>query len=217
MKPTNALKLFKAFFALMFDDESLRTVGEMSDVLVETHAFDLAAQYLKRDYACDALIHDRYIPPAHDLGQLLTSPQNSLGYIYAKTMKKSGFDPNLHADMTTESDAKYVQLRLSQTHDIWHIITGFNTSEVGEIGLQAFYLAQLPSPLAAILVANSLIYNTLIAPEELSSLLDMIMKGLDMGRRANALFPQKWEEAWDRPLTEWQSGLNIQPIQSKLL
>jgi ubiquinone biosynthesis protein COQ4 len=213
MKSMNALKLFKSFIAMMFGDDSLQTVGEMSDALVETPAFALAAQHLKQDPACARLIRDRYIPPAHDLDQLLSYPQDSLGYIYATAMKKSGFDPNLHVGMSAESDAKYVEVRLSQTHDIWHIITGFDTSGIGEIGLQAFHLPQLPYPLATVLIANSLISSTLLKPEELPSLLDAIAKGADMGRNAGALFAQKWEEAWDKPLTQWQAELNIQPIQ----
>ena len=213
MKPMNAFKFFKSFFAMMFGNESLKTVGEMSDALVETPAFDLAAQHLKLDPACARLIQDRYIPPAHDLDQLLTYPQDSLGYIYAAAMKKSGFDPNLHKGMTPQSDAKYVELRLSQTHDIWHVITGFDTSAIGEIGLQAFHLPQFPYPLATILIANSLMAGTLLVPEELPSLLHAIAKGSDMGRRAGTLFAQKWEEAWDKPLTQWQAELNIQPIQ----
>ena len=212
MKPMTALRFFKSFFALMFGNYSLETIGEMSDALLETPAFDLAAQHLSRDPACAVLIRDRYIPPNHDLDQLLTYPQESLGYIYAAAMKKSGFDPNLHMGMTAESDAEYVELRLSQTHDIWHIITGFGTSGIGEIGLQAFHLPQLPYPLATILIANSLMSSTLLAPEELPTLLEAIAQGSDMGHRAKALFAQKWEEAWDKPLTQWQTELNIQPI-----
>lgn len=74
---------------------------------METPAFALAAQYLKRDPACAALIRDRYISSAHNLDNLLTYPQDSLGYIYASAVKKTGFDPNLHAGMTAESDAHY--------------------------------------------------------------------------------------------------------------
>jgi ubiquinone biosynthesis protein COQ4 len=136
-----------------------------------------------------------------------------LGYIYAATLKKTGFDPNLHAGMTADSDAKYVELRLSQTHDLWHIVTGFDTSAIGEIGLQAFHLPQFPYPLAAMLVANSLMSSTLLAPEELPTLLEAIAQGWQMGATANPLFAQKWEEAWDKPLAQWQAELNIQPVQ----
>jgi ubiquinone biosynthesis protein COQ4 len=207
--------IFKSFFAMLAGDESLQSVGEMSDALLETPAFDLAAQHLKRDPACAVLIQERYIPPAHDLNKLLTYPENSLGYIYAAAMKKSGFDPNLHTDMTAESDAKYVELRLSQTHDIWHVITGFDTSAIGEIGLQAFHLPQFPYPLATMLIANSLISSTLLNPEELPQLLDAIAQGWQMGETGKALFAQKWEEAWDKPLAQWQAELNIQPIENR--
>jgi ubiquinone biosynthesis protein Coq4 len=208
------LLIFKSFFAMLSGDESLESVGELSDALVETPAFNLAAQHLNRDPVCAVLIRDRYIPPIHDLDKLLTYPQNSLGYIYATAMKKTEFDPNLHASMTDESDAKYVELRLSQTHDLWHVVTGFDTSAIGEIGLQAVHLAQFPYPLATMLVANSLISSTLLAPEELPKLLEAIALGWQMGKTAKSLFAQKWEDAWAKPLIQWQAELNIQPIQN---
>jgi len=206
------LIIVKAFFAMASGDTSLSLVGEMTDALLETPAFDLAAHYLKQNQACGVLIRDRYIPPMHDLEQLLTYPKNSLGYLYAAKMKETGYDPNLHAGMTAQSDAHYVELRLSQTHDLWHLVTGFDTSLTGEIGLQAFHLAQFPYPLATMLVANSLVANTLLMPEDLPSLLAAIAQGFQMGKTAKPLFAQRWEDAWEKPLTQWQTELNIQPI-----
>ncbi len=52
------------------------------------------------------------------------------------------------------NDAVYGELRLSQTHDLWHVVTGFDTTVVGEIGLQAFHLTQFPYPLASALTAQ---------------------------------------------------------------
>ncbi|MEA5620256.1 Coq4 family protein [Cronbergia sp. UHCC 0137] len=205
------LIIFKSFFSMLSGDNSLDSVGEMTDALLETPAFALTAIHLKRDPACGKLISDRYIPPSHDLDKLLTYPQDSLGYIYASTMKKTGLNPNLHGGMKAESDAHYVELRLSQTHDIWHILTGFDTSLMGEIGLQAFHLPQFPYPLATMLVANSLMSSTLLAPQELPPLLEAIAQGLEMGKTVKPLFAQKWEEAWEKPLSQWQRELNIQP------
>ena len=206
------LTIVKASVSMLFGDNSLQTVGELTDGLLETPAYDLVAQHLNQDPACAALIHDRYIPPAHDLETLLTYSTDSLGYIYAAHMKKMGFDPNLHAGMTAESDAAYVELRLSQTHDLWHIVTGFDTSLAGEIGLQAFHLPQFPYPLATILVANSLIATTLRTPEMLPQLLEAIAQGFQRGKTAKPLFAQKWEEGWEKPLIQWQTELNIQPL-----
>uniref|UniRef100_B8HQL5 Ubiquinone biosynthesis protein n=1 Tax=Cyanothece sp. (strain PCC 7425 / ATCC 29141) TaxID=395961 RepID=B8HQL5_CYAP4 len=206
------LLIFKSLSALLAGDTRLETVGELTDALLETSAFDLAAQHLKTDPGCASLIRDRYIPPAHDLEELLTYPEDSLGYIYAATLKTAGFDPNLHAGMTAETDAKYVELRLSQTHDLWHLMTGFDTSIPGELGLQAFHLAQFPYPLATMLIANGLISSTLLTPEDLPELLDAIALGWKMGKTAKPLFAQKWEEDWQKPLAQWQTELNIQPI-----
>jgi ubiquinone biosynthesis protein COQ4 len=206
------LVIAKSFIAMLYGDDSLATVGQLADALVETPAFDLAARHLQRDPACAKLIRDRYIPPRHDLDRLLTYPQNSLGYIYATTMKKAGFDPNLHIGMTTETDAKYVELRLSQTHDLWHIITGFDTSPIGEIGLQAVHLAQFPYPLATMLLANSLMSATLFAPGELPKLLGSIARGWEMGETARSLFAQKWEEGWEKSLVQWREELNVRSI-----
>jgi ubiquinone biosynthesis protein Coq4 len=207
------LLILKSSVSMLLGDNSLQTVGDLTYGLLETSAYDLVAHHLNQDPDCAALIRDRYIPPAHDLETLLTYPTNSLGYIYAAEMKKKGFDPNLHAGMTAKTDAEYVELRLSQTHDLWHIVTGFDTSVIGEIGLQAFHLPQFPYPLAAMLVATSLISSTLKEPEMLPKLLEAIAQGFQMGKTAKPLFSQKWEEGWEKPLTQWQAELNIEPIQ----
>lgn len=120
------LLIVKSSVSMLLGDNSLQTVGELTYGLLETSAYDLVAHHLNQDPDCAALIRDRYIPPAHNLNTLLTLPPDSLGYLYAAQMKKTGFDPNLHAGMTAKSDAEYVELRLSQTHDLWHIITGFD-------------------------------------------------------------------------------------------
>lgn len=207
------LLIAKSCTSMLLGDYSLDEVGDLAYGLLGTPAYDRLAQYLNQDPACATLIRDRYIPPAHDLDALLTLPPDSLGYIYAAQLKKTGFDPNLHAGMTAKSDAEYVELRLSQTHDLWHIITGFGISLVDEIGLQAFHLPQFPYPLATMLVATSLIFTTLRKPEMLPQLLAAIAQGFHMGKTAKPLFAQKWEEGWEKPLTQWRAELNIQPIQ----
>lgn len=207
------LLLVKSSVSMLFGDNSLQTVGDLTYGLLETPSYDLMAQRLKQDPASAALICDRYLPPAHDLDQLLTLPHDSLGYLYAATMKKTGFDPNLHQGMVAESDGHYVEMRISQTHDLWHIVTSFDTSFIDEIGLQAFYLSQFAYPVGSMLVGNSLMSLTLREPEHLPQLIEAINKGLQMGKTAKSLFAQKWEEGWEKPLTQWQTELNIQPIQ----
>lgn len=205
-------KTAKAFLKVLLDDKgNLDFIKELSTSLVDNRAFQLAVEKMKTKPEVAATIAERYMAPPHDLNALLQYPQGSLGYTYASSLKQAGFR-TLAAKVKIDSDTSYVENRWYQTHDIWHIITGFDTSEIGEIGLQAFYLAQFQLPLASMLIANSLIGITLIKPEELSLLLGAIAKGWEMGQTAKPLIAQKWEEAWEKPVAAWRAELNVQPI-----
>jgi ubiquinone biosynthesis protein Coq4 len=205
------MPLFEPYVALMTGDMELDIVDEMSRTLLETPSFEKAVKTLQQDPACAALIAERYMAPTHDLEALLQYPEDSLGYLYAKKMRQQGFRAeDLYEGLSIISDASYVEARLSQTHDIWHIVTGFGPSVSDEIGLQAFHLTQFPYPLGVSLVSSSMMSTMIFSPEELPTLMESIRKGLEMGKAAKPLFAQKWEENWEKSLIEWRSELGIQ-------
>lgn len=207
------LTAMKGFFTLLTTKDNLDAVDELSSILIYSRAFELAAETMQTDPEVANLIQERYHPPVHDLEQLLQYPTDSLGYLYASTLEQSGFE-RIDPEIVINSDTAYIEYRWQQTHDIWHLITGFNASPIEEIGLQGFYLAQSRLPLASMLIANALISTTLLTPEDLPQLLKTIEKGWMMGLQAKPLFAQKWEEAWEKPLSQWQTELNIQPFNS---
>jgi ubiquinone biosynthesis protein COQ4 len=209
--PASLFRILGTFLAMTGGDSSLELVGALTEGLLETPSYALAAEHLRRDPACAALIDERWIPGPQDLGRLAALPEGSLGHAYAREMIRLGYDPNLHAGMEPESDAVYVELRLSQTHDLWHVITGFETSVNGEIGLQAFHLTQFPYPLASVLTAQALLSTTIFEAGNLSALVQAIHTGLQMGQRARPLFAQRWEEDWEKPLAQWRQELNLLP------
>ena len=214
--PPQLFRVLGTFVAMSGGDTDLELVGALADALLETPSYALMAEQLRRDPACAALIEARWIPPAHDLEQLAHLPEDSLGQAYAASLARLGYDPNLHAGMVPASDAAYVELRLSQTHDLWHVVTGFDTTVAGEIGLQAFHLTQFPYPLGAALTAQALLSITLGAPELLPELVEAIRIGLQMGREARPLFAQRWEEGWERPLAEWREALQLRPFGERV-
>ncbi|AFY47839.1 uncharacterized protein involved in ubiquinone biosynthesis [Nostoc sp. PCC 7524] len=207
------LTAMKGFFTLLTTEDSLDAVDELSSILVHSRAFELAAEDMQLNPDVASLIQERYSPPAHDLEQLLQLPPDSLGYLYASRLKELGFE-RIDLDIDINSDTTYIEYRWQQTHDIWHLITGFSASSIEEIGLQAFYLAQFRLPLAGMLIANALIGMILLTPEDLPQLLETIAQGWMMGLNAKPLFAQRWEEAWQKPLSQWQAELNIQPFKA---
>lgn len=205
------LKAMKAFFFLLFEPENLDTVDELSSTLVRSRAFELAAEAMQANPEVAVILQQRYIAPAHDLDALLQYPQDSLGYAYASSLKEQGFD-RIDPEVKIDTDTSYIEYRWQQTHDIWHVVTGFGTSEIAEIGLQAFYLAQFRLPLASMLIANALVSTTLLQPEELPQLLKAIAQGWELGISAKPFIAQKWEEAWEKPVSQWRRELNVQAI-----
>jgi ubiquinone biosynthesis protein Coq4 len=150
--------------------------------------------------------------PAPDLSKLMSYPPNSLGYLFAQQMTNFGLDPGFYRKVTITDDATYIVFRARQTHDIWHIITGFDIDVTGEVGIKAFELAQTRRPLAGIMIAGAFVKVLLNQPEVLDQLVDSIAIGYRMGRKAKPLLGQKWEEHWEKPLEEWRSQLNLEPM-----
>ena len=206
------LRFLKSFVMMTISEDGLEAVGEFAEVVSTMPVQEGAVKVLKQDPDCAKLIEERYIPADYDLDYLMTLAPDTLGYQFAKAMKEKNFDPNLHRGLTAETDGKYVELRLSQTHDIWHVITGFDVSEIDEIGLQAFHLTQFPYPFAIGVLASSFIASIIWEPKSIPAMIDAIVKGLTMGKTAKSLFAQKWEEAWDKPLVQWQEELNVKPL-----
>jgi ubiquinone biosynthesis protein COQ4 len=202
----------KAFVTLLLDESgSLEPVWELSSSVLDSDAFQLAVASMKTMPDVATILAERYTPPPHNLEVLLEYPKDSLGYGYAHYMKQLGFQA-LEPTITVDSDIRYVEARWQQTHDIWHIITGFDTSEIGEIGLQAVYLAQFQLPLSTLLIANALIGVTLFQPQALAAMLGAIAQGWHMGKTAKPLIAQKWEDAWEKPIAVWRTELNVQPV-----
>lgn len=205
----NALSVSKGILSLLRNPSNTESVYDIEDGLYGTQAMQLAVDFIKTDANTAQLVQDRYIAPAPDLDALLQYPQDSLGYYYAAALTEAGFDPEFYRAIAVQDDASYILLRLRQTHDIWHLITGFGTDVAGELGLKAFELAQTRRPMALVLLTFGLLKALLKAPDTLATLLPTISQGYQLGLRTQPLLSQKWEEQWDKPLQQWQQELGI--------
>lgn len=78
---------------------------------------------------------------------------------------------------------EYVKARLRQTHDILHVLTGFNTSPFGETALQAFYAGQSTTSLSAIVlfkvIASHFKDPSKESVKHVKAMMDGLCKGLE--------------------------------------
>lgn len=158
------------------------------------------------------MISQRYFGSQYKLEDLKENcAPGSLGYAYYHHMTENGIPAYDYSNYESPDDISYVKLRKMQTHDIWHVVAGYNVDLLGELGLQGFYHGQGPSVYQTLLMLALLLHYATIQTKELSLALDVVFEGWERGRKARTLWAVRWEEIWNRPLTELQTELNIPP------
>ncbi|MEB3172727.1 MAG: Coq4 family protein [Cyanobacteriota bacterium] len=186
-------------------DSVFRIAGTLSGSPMSTQMF----RHLLDNPAMAALIAEHWRPAPIDLDALEALPEGTIGHVYAHQLRSQGLTPDSLIDpKPIQSPQDYIVHRLRETHDIVHVLTGFGTDGDGELGLQAFNLAQNRSPLAVMLIFGGLL-ATLQNDEPLEPLLKALMRGFELGLKAPCVIACKLEEGWDRPLADWQRELGL--------
>jgi ubiquinone biosynthesis protein Coq4 len=145
-----------------------------------------------------------------DLHALAAHPEGTLGRAYGEHMLQNKLDPSAIPSLPSTTSHEFLRAHLYETHDIWHVATGFQTDVAGELGLQAFYLAQLPTRLAPALLAGGLFNTMLFAWGDRDRRMRAIVRGWLLGRRARQLFGVAWADLWSTPLTEIRAKLRLE-------
>lgn len=108
------------------------------------------------------------------------------------------------------SNDSYVQAHLYETHDLWHVLTGFGPDVAGEAGLQAVYAAQLPGALPAALVSALLLNAALTrSGSKMKERFDAVSRGWTLGIQAKSLFGYDFRKNFARPLEDVRKELGI--------
>jgi ubiquinone biosynthesis protein Coq4 len=203
------LKTLKGAVTLALDPSRADATPDIEDGMIKLKATQLAIDYVKTVPGIVEIVQERYLAPPPDLASLAKLPSGSLGQCFAEYIEQTGFDPNYYRALPITDDTSYILTRLRQTHDIWHLVTGLGSNVNGELGLQAFCLAQIRIPLPILLIAGGLLRTLFTAPDELGLLLEQIAIGYRLGAKAKPFLAQKWEDNWHRPLAQLREELNV--------
>ena len=205
--------------------KTVENVFDLEDAFARTIWMDNCVERIKENPDSARLIEERYMGPEYNLDELLKQPKDSFGYTYAKVMTLKGFTPHFYRDRPSVDDERdYVTMRVRKTHDLYHTLSGFSMS-IGEIGVIAINVCQQSYPAFALIDLVSLIsacFPGMVqfgAAEKIESaklagtVFDALSMGVEMGRKANPLFPLKFEEMLKMPLEEVRKNLNITPVK----
>lgn len=176
---------------------------------------DRKIERIFEDPRCRRLYEERRMIDSRtiDLDRLGALPEGTLGRAYADFLRSRGLTPDVFDDPPREVGdprAVYVIQRLRQTHDLWHVVTGYDTDAPSEIALQAFTFAQLHAPSSLILA----VAGTAKAARHVPGMPRAVIAAFRAGRRSEemALFP--WEDHWETPLAEVRALLGVRPVRA---
>ena len=141
-----------------------------------------------------------------DFAALEQLPDGTLGREYARFLKDNGISPEPFEALPDVGDerAAYILQRLRQTHDLWHVLTGYTPDVAGEVLLQAFTFAQLGLPSAFFLALFGTVRFLLFRRGHLKALARAYRRG-----KATRFLPTvRWEDHWATPVAELREAFH---------
>jgi ubiquinone biosynthesis protein Coq4 len=205
--------LLSGAFILIFNRKNYKPIYRGFRYFMEHKSYQIALGRLKADPGTLELLETRYRQGEQvNWDHLKRLPHETLGFQFARFMNHPEVTPlerlpEAKTEINPEID--YLRQRIRLIHDIHHVVCGYPADELGEMGISAFYVAQIQSPLNSMLLAFGLIKCTIKMPERLPELMREICRGYEMGLRSRNLFGVKWEEMWSLPLSKVREELGV--------
>jgi ubiquinone biosynthesis protein COQ4 len=145
-----------------------------------------------------------------DRAALATLPPGSLGAAYLEMTARARINAAgiVEASMAEreapleEGDQKFVGERMRDTHDLWHVVTGYGTDVLGELALLAFTYAQVPQPGIGLIIGFAYLQGVAPVNAEMRA-------AYRRGKSATWLPIVAWEQLLARPLDEVRAELGV--------
>jgi len=177
--------------------------------------WDKTIAMLNKNPEIKAAIREQRVSGPIDLEELKAMEYGSLGQVFAEHCANRGLNPNL-VNIPLEDESDWLLNHLFQSHDIWHVITGWANDEVGEVGLAGFYCGQLRSP-AFFMFLFSLIMmkKVLRKDDQIDEHVGAFCAGYHAGQAAKPLFGVDWSTHWEVPLKELRKRFAVNADEPK--
>ena len=205
------LRFGSTFVRLVRDTDRLDLVFALVDSL-DPEAPALQAMLARPEVA--ASLARREPTLRFELTRLRAMPEGSLGRAFAAFLDQRGLDPTGLYHSSPEAadiDAERFKLHMERTHDLWHTVLGFDTDVAGELGLQAFTMAQLGSPLGYMILSAGLLNTLFLAPADGPRRMEAITRGWQLGKRLRPLYGADWVGMLSWPLEQVRDHFGVAP------
>ncbi|MEC4812265.1 MAG: Coq4 family protein [Scytonema sp. PMC 1069.18] len=156
--------------------------------------------------------------PYIDLEELSKYPQDTFGREYADYMRENHLKPfNISPELEDVAKRNVFALRYIATHDIFHLLLGFDTSYAGEIGVLAFAATQNYSKSLKYSLWLAKFLYPIIAPQQRKAIFINVQKGIELGKRVQFLLGYRFEEHWKEPIKKLRNQLGLPEVVMSIL
>ncbi len=158
-------------------------------------------------------------PEKFTMAQLAACPEGSLGNEFHRQIIDNNFDLEVLdrdalglANLPPPLD--YLNVRILQCHDLWHIVGGYHTTALHEVGISAFQMSQFGHNYSAQFLAFIIAKAAIRRPEGFALLMEITMGGWRHGRGTPQLLGVDWQDVWKEPTDVVRERLGVAPYVS---
>ncbi|MFT4520444.1 MAG: ubiquinone biosynthesis protein Coq4 [Halioglobus sp.] len=158
-------------------------------------------------------------PPWVKLQTLAACQLGSIGRQYHDLIVDNGFDLEVldgHALGLSElpSPLDFLYARNLQTHDLWHLVAGYETTVLHEFAIAAFQLAQFGHSYSGNLMAVMTGVAALSPAIGFPIMMDAVLTAWAHGRETSPMMGIIWEDSWNLSVEEIRQNHAILPYES---
>ena len=169
--------------------------------------------------AAAALINP--VPGRTDLDELGTCADQTLGKTLYRMIVHEGYDLEVLdreaiALSALPRSLRYLNTRILQMHDVWHLVAGYQTTASHEIAISAFQLAQFGHNYSAMFLASITTISCTLQPAGFSILMQLIAEAWRHGRETPPMMDIHWEAEWNNSIDTIREAYGIPVYQSSL-
>ena len=191
-------------------DQADRVFDLIEALYASSDAAKKMVERMSRDPELARVLQERPRLGHLDLEALGRLPPGTLGRVLADQLREYGVDPNVLRVQQAPDAASYVKAHLFETHDLWHVVTGFRPDSAGELGLQSFYFAQHGTRVSMGVFVTGLVFTFLHRFELCEVAMPQVVRGWLLGRKARRLFGTDWKQLLAQPLEEVRAAFGLE-------
>ncbi len=203
---------------LLRDPEATGEVFKIINALQGESAKRAVAR-LKSETGGQQLLNDKpdICSVLSDKEKLRAMPEGSLGRIYLNFVESEGISAQGLQEASEEAprrepdnpDTEWFGLRLRDTHDLWHVVTGYGRDPFGELCLLSFSHVQTRNRGVGFIVAVGVRNDQRLTKD--GFVRECVQEGREHSEAATWLPSVRWEEKLALPLDQVRTELNIKP------